>query len=74
MKLKNIGYGFVVAAAALAFVLGAAGSSEAAKMKKAKKAARAAAYGVLPDDRGGAGLRHARRHEADLRELMLREQ
>ncbi len=39
MKLKNLGYAAIMFVATAAFVLGAAGSSEAAKMKKAKKAA-----------------------------------
>ena len=36
MKLKNIGYAVLVTAAAAAFVLGTAGTSEAAKKKAAK--------------------------------------
>ena len=36
MKLKNIGYAVLVTAASAAFVLGTAGTSEAAKKKAAK--------------------------------------
>jgi len=38
MKLKNIGYAALVTVATAAFVLGTAGSSEAAKKKKAAAA------------------------------------
>ena len=70
MKLKNLAYATFVGAAAVAFVIGSAVPSEAAKKKGGSRAAAAAPAGRVRR-RTCSGVRNQGRHELHLSQCLL---